>query len=230
VRALAAAACLAALTVSLSACESKSSPKPTGSLPPAADLMSKSETAMTSVQTVHFVLTIQGSLPGVPINKAEGDLTRAGDAKGTATVSILGSTVETEFVIAGGQYYIKGPTGGFQQVGDAAAVGFDPSSILDPTRGMVHLMQTATGVTTVGQESVAGHNAYKLTATADPTAVAALVPGASGTIPGTLWIDASTYQVLKGTFQIPVQGGKAVPVTIELSNFDAPVTISAPTP
>jgi lipoprotein LprG len=233
VRAFAAAACLAALTVSMSACENKSSPNnaPGGPLPAAADLMSKSETAMTNVQTVHFVLTINGALPNIPINKADGDLTKAGDAKGTATVSLLGSSIETEFVIAGGQYYIKGPTGGFQQMGNAAAVGFDPSSILDPTRGMVHLMQTATGATTEAQETVAGRSAYKVAATADPTAVAALIPGATGTIPGELWIDASTYQVLKGTFQLPgANGGKTVPVTIELSNFDAPVTISAPTP
>lgn len=229
-RALGAAACVAALALSVSACSNKSSPQPQASLPAAADLMSKSETAMTNVQTVHFVLTIDGSLPNIPISKAEGDLTKAGDAQGTATVSVLGSKVETEFVISGGQYYIKGPTGGFQKVGDAAAVGFDPSSILDPSRGMVHLMQTATGVTTQSKESVGGRDAYKLAATADPTAVAALVPGASGNIPGTLWIDASTYQVLQGTFQLPGSGGKAVPVTITLSNFDAPVTISAPTP
>jgi lipoprotein LprG len=230
VRALAAAACLAALAFSMSACSNKSSPTQQGPLPAGADLMSKSETAMSSVQTVHFVLIIDGSLPNIPISKADGDLTKGGDAKGTATVSVLGSKIETEFVIAGGQYYIKGPTGGFQQVGDAAAVGFDPSSILDPTRGMVHLMQTATGVTTQSKESVNGRDAYKLSATADPTAVAALIPGASGNIPGELWIDASTYQVLQGTFQLPGSNGKTVPVTIQLSNFDAPVTISAPTP
>src|SRR5262245_55971154 len=109
VRALAAAACFAVLTVSLSACEGTSSSNRSGSLPAGAELMSKSETAMSSLQTVHFGLTINGSLPNIPINKAEGDLTKAGDAKGTATVSILGSTIETDFVIFGGQYYIKGP-------------------------------------------------------------------------------------------------------------------------
>lgn len=233
-RALGAAACLAVLALSMTACENKSTPKtstPTGPLPAAADLMSKSETAMTNVQTVHFLLTIDGAIANIPINQAEGDLTRAGDAKGTANVSVFGTTVETQFVIAGGQYYIQGPTGGFTQVGNAAAVGFDPSSILDPSRGMVHLMQTATGTSTEAEESVNGHDAYRVAATADPTAVSSLIPGTTGVIPGKLWIDATTYQVLKGEFVLPSStAGKTATVTITLSNFDAPVTVNAPTP
>lgn len=230
-RTLGAVACLAALALTLGACTS--SKKPTngdtgGALPAAADLMSKSETAMSAVTTVHFVLTFDGQLPGIPINSAQGDLTKAGDAKGTATVSLLGSNIETEFVIVNGSYYIKGPTGGFSSVGSAAAVGFDPSSILDPNRGIVKLMQTATGTSTQARESINGRDAYRVAATADPTTVASIIPGASGVIPGLIWIDATTYQVLQGQFTLPGSNGKTVKVTITLSNFDAPVTVNAP--
>jgi len=233
-RALVMIACVAALAASLSACTGKKassgSTTTTGSLPAAAGLMSQSETAMSNVQTVHFNIGVQGTLAGLPINGADGDLTKAGDAKGTATVKLLGQNIEAKFVIVNKIYYFQGPTGGFQQLSPSeGAALFDPSSILDPSRGVVHLMQTATNPKTLANESVNGHPAYKVSLTPDPAAVTALVPGAGANTTGVIWIDASSHNVVKGEFTVPGTGANATAtVTITLSNFDAPVTVSAP--
>jgi lipoprotein LprG len=225
-------ACVAAVSLAIGGCTSKKASSTTngGALPAAADLMSQAETAMTNVQTVHFTLDVKGQLAGLPVSKAEGDLTKAGDAKGTATVAQFGLNIEAKFVIVNKQYYFQGPTGGFQQLSqsDGAAL-FDPSSILDPDRGVVKLMQTARDPKTEAQESVNGSNAYRVSLTPDAAAVASLVPGATAGTTGKIWIDAASHKVVRGEFQVPgAQANQIATVTINLSNFDAPVTVSAP--
>src|SRR5262249_36965612 len=103
-RKLAVVACIAAVAVTLSACNGKKedSPQPpSGPLPAAADLMSQASTAMSGVTTTHFALKVDGTLPNLPISQASGDLTKEGNAKGTATAQLLGNTVETKFIILG---------------------------------------------------------------------------------------------------------------------------------
>lgn len=231
-RTLAVIAVVAAVAVALSGCTSKKASTNTaaGPLPPAADLMTQSETAMTNVQTVHFTIDVKGQLAGLPISKAQGDLTKTGDATGTATVAMFGTNIEAKFVIVNKQYYFQGPTGGFQQLSqsDGAAL-FDPSSILDPTRGVVLLMQTAKDPKTEASESINGHDAYRVSLTPDPAAIASLVPGASAGTTGKIWVDAASHKVVKGEFIVPgAQANQPATVTINLSNFDAPVTVSAP--
>jgi lipoprotein LprG len=228
-RTIALVAGVAMLGATLTGCTHRKTPS-TANLPDAATLMSQSETAMSNVQTVHFTINVQGQLAGLPITKAEGDLTRAGDAKGTASVTELGVNIEAEFVIVNKVYYFKGPTGGFQQLstGEGAAL-FDPSSILDPNRGVVALMRTAKSPKTEARESVGGVDAYRVAVTPDPTTVAALVPGAGAHATGKIWIAVDTHKVVQGQFTVPgANANQPAVVTIALSNFDAPVTISAP--
>jgi lipoprotein LprG len=228
-RALAIAVGTGTLAVALSACTTASKAS-TANLPPAADLITASQTAMSGVQTVHFSIGVKGTLPGVPISAAQGDLTKTGDAKGTATVSVLGTNVETEFIIVDKTIYLKGATGGYTpEPLSAAAAFFDPSGILDPDRGIVKLLGTAQNPTTKALESVNGSDAYKIGITPDPAAVAAIVPGAGAGTTGDIWIDKTTHRVVKGVFTVPGTGGaQGATVTVEFSNFDAPVTVSAP--
>jgi lipoprotein LprG len=232
-RKLAIVACIAAVAVTLSACNGKkkdATPAATGPLPAAADLMTQGSTAMSSVNTVHFTLKVDGTLPNLPISAASGDLTKEGNAQGTATAQLFGNNVETKFIIIGQDAYIS-LVGGYQKQPLSALTSiFDPSAILDPNRGIAKLLATAKDPKVVGQETVDGKSTYKVTFTPDPTVVGALVPGAPADTASTVWIDASTHQVVRGQFTVPAaeNGGKDATVTIDFSNYNAPVTISAP--
>jgi lipoprotein LprG len=198
------------------------------SLPAAADLISQASTAMGNVQTVHFTIKVDGNLSGLPVKSADGVLTKAGEAKGSATISELGATIQAEFVIVDNSFYLKALTGGYQKLPLASAASiYDPSAILDPNRGIPKLLATAQNAKTVGVDTVEGKPAYKVTITPDQTAVQSLIPGASAGTTGTIWIDESTKKVVKGVFGVP-SGGKTVNVTVTLDNYDAPVSISAP--
>lgn len=225
--------CAVAFATLLGACTSSKKNTATtdlNSLPAASDLMSQAETAMGDVQTVHFTIAVDGSLPGLPLHSAQGDLTRDGNAKGTANITELGATIQADFVIVGDSFYLKAGTGGYQQLPlSTASSVYDPSAILDPNRGIVKLLASSTNQKTEAREPVNGHDAYRVALTPDPTAVNTLIPGAGAGTTGKIWIDASTHQVLQGVFLVPTTGGGATTtVTITFSNFNAPVSISAP--
>jgi lipoprotein LprG len=200
----------------------------TGPLPAASTLISQAQTAMSSVQSVHFTLKVDGTIGALPVKTADGVLTHAGDAKGTATAVELGATLEVSFVIVGDSFYFKGPTGGYSKLPLATATSFyDPSAILDPNRGIPKLLATAQNPKTVGSATIDGKTAYEVALSPDPTAVQSLLPNVGSGVTASIWIDKDSGHVVKGVFNVP-NNGKAAVVTITLDNYDAPVTISAP--
>ena len=54
-------------------------------------VLTASAAAMRDVKTTHFAIDVQGTVAGIALHRAEGTLTRAGEAKGTATVEQAGS-------------------------------------------------------------------------------------------------------------------------------------------
>src|SRR6476469_114662 len=163
---------LAALTIfgiALTGCTKKGAETDTSQLPPGAQLMSEGDKAMSDVKTAHFVIAAK-DVNGLPITKAEGDLAREGNAKGTATIDQSGLKMEAAFVIVGQSLYLKLATGGYQQLPLAvAATVYDPSAILDPERGAAKLLRTAKNPKTEAKEQVDGKDTYKVSFEPDPS-------------------------------------------------------------
>lgn len=178
--------------------------------------MKKSATAMAAVKTVEFALANSG-VPTVPVKNAEGTLTRAGDAKGKVQVQLLGLQ-ELEFVLVGDGVYLKGVTGGFTKTYTRAQLAaiYDPSKIIT---GVPQLLSSATNAQVKGEED--GH--YTVTVTLDAATLKTIVPGVTAAVNGTLWIDTATSRLLRA--DLPLTGGT---VTVTLSDYDAPVTITPP--
>jgi lipoprotein LprG len=227
---MAVVAVTAALALTTAACSGKKAETSTSALPSGPTLMQQSEAAMATVQTVHFAIAIDGTLPGLPLSKAQGDLKASGDAKGSANISEFGVNVEVEFIIANNTFYLKGVTGGYSPMPLSTASSIiDPSAILDPNRGVVQLMKTAKNPTTEAIESVNGHDAYRVAVTPDPVAIKSLVPGSGAGTTGKIWVDTTTHRLSKGVFTVPGSGSnKGATVTITLTNYNAPVTVNAP--
>lgn len=197
---------------------------PAVTLPAGDTLVRDSAQAMREIKTTRFLIDANGEIAGLSLRRAEGTLTKEGEAKGTAQIEQSGSPVELEFVIVGDKIHLKGPTGGFQALPlTLAASVYDPSAILDPERGIAKVLESATGATTKASEAVEGKDAWRVAATTTGPDLKGLIPGVAGSIPAELWIADADKRLLKSTFTLP--GGT---VTVTFKEFDAPVTISAP--
>jgi lipoprotein LprG len=211
----------------LAACTSSS---PAEQLPAASDLLAKSAAAMRTVKTAAIDIQVDQALTSIPVRRATGTLTAAGAAKGTATLAQGSALAEFEFVIVGGDLYLKGPTGAYRKVSLVFAASiYDPSAILNPEKGVARLLSTTADAKTEAKESVNGVDTYRVRANLDQQAVAALVPGITGKVSGLLWLDASTSRLVKAQLDVPTGNGSATaPATVTFSDYDAPVTITPP--
>jgi lipoprotein LprG len=226
-----AVASLALMTGLLGACHKSASTTATvttGPLPAATDLLNQAGTAMGNVQTVHFTIKIDGTLPNLPLQSADGVLTHAGEAKGTAKIVELGQSIEAQFIVVGDSFYLKILGADYQKLPLSSATSiYDPSAILDPNRGIPKVITGAKNAKTVGSTTIDGKTAYEVSMTPDPTAVSNLIPGMTGQVTGSIWIDKDSGHVVKAVFSLP-SNGKTVTATLTFDNYDAPVTISAP--
>jgi lipoprotein LprG len=220
------------LLAGTTACTKKSTPgaTSTGNLPAADALLKGCAAAMRDVQTAKFQITADATVAGLNLKRAEGTLTKQGNAQGTAQITEAGLDVELSFVIVGDKIYIKGPTGGYQTMPLALAASvYDPSAILDPDRGIAKVLSSATDAKTEASDSVDGKPAWRVAMTANGDDLATIVPGMSGKVPAKVWISTTDKRLLKATFTMPASGGaKGGTVTVTFTDYDAPATITAP--
>ncbi|HKN53692.1 MAG TPA: LppX_LprAFG lipoprotein [Amycolatopsis sp.] len=198
------------------------------SLPDAGSLLKDSAASAGNFTSTHFALKVNGSVPGLSVQRLDGDLTKAngGGAKGNGALTLLGQLVDAEFVLVNGSLYIKGPTGGWQKLPAALSSSlYDPSAILDPARGIPKLLAGVQNAKTEGEEDVNGVATYKVTGTVPKDAMSGLLPGIPADANATIWVrkDAG-HAPVKASLGFP--GNATVDVT--LSDVDKPVTVTAP--
>jgi lipoprotein LprG len=195
-------------------------------------LLQRSSTSMGGVTSVQFGLTVAGTLSAVPVRNATGSLTKAGDAKGSAQITEFGQLVQVEFVLVGDTFYLKGPTGKYQKLSASLAESlFDPTAILDPSRGVAHVLANVQNPQPQGGDTINGQAVTKITGKVRSKVAALLVPGISTDVDATLWLanDAKALPA-KAEFVVPTTAGSSgATVDVTLSNYNQPVTVTAPT-
>ncbi|HWM01250.1 MAG TPA: LppX_LprAFG lipoprotein, partial [Actinophytocola sp.] len=152
------------------------------SLPDAAGLLSDAAESTAKITSAHFTLTVNGTVPGLDVESAEGDLTRegggAGAAQGSVKMMLLGNLFEGDFVIVDDKAFVKGPTGDYQELPAALIVNlYDPAAILDPERGIANVLANVREPATEATEDVDGVACYRVKGKASKDVVANLVPG-----------------------------------------------------
>jgi len=221
-------ALLALFAVGLAGCDKDEAPPPSD-LPNGATLVGESATAMQNVKFAHIRIEVEGEVSTLPIKRAEGDLINTGDAKGSVQLKQGTALIEFEFVVLGDKVWLKGATGGWNEVPAAqAAAIYDPSAILDAQRGIPKLIATAGQPTTEAKETVDGKDTYRVSVKLDSALVGSLVPGVPDGVTGKLWLDAQTKHLLKGILTVPGRTGTPGTITVNVSAIDVPVTVSAP--
>lgn len=223
---------LAVLATALSACTSDAGDGEGSSLPDAAGLLTDAAKSTADIESAHFTLTVNGKVPGLDVQSAEGDLTReggkAGAAQGTVKMTLFGSLFEGEFVIVEDKAYIKGPTGGYQALPASLIANlYDPAAILDPNRGIANVLSNVQDPVTEAEEEIDGVATYRVKGKAAKDVVADLVPGVDSDVDITFWLRKDgDHQPVKASVAVPVEGTPTVDVT--LSDVDKPVDITAP--
>lgn len=217
-----------ALGLGLSACSGSGGAPPADRPTDPAAILAVSSTAMAGVDTAHFTLAVDGTIQGVTISRAEGDLTRGGDAKGTASITQFGQLIEAQFVLKDRRLFIKGPTGGFVEV-PASATGslYDPSAILDPERGVAAVLAKASSPTLQSSDD----SVSVVQATVPQAVAAGLVPGLQSDVKATFTVAASGNTLSTARFDVTdpsLTGGQPASVTVELSDLGAPVDVAVP--
>jgi len=221
-----------ALTLIIAGCTSAPSVPPTTTAATSAaraltqaELLTASANAMKAVTSAHFTLTVAGKLPDLQVQGAEGDLTSAGNAKGTARIIQFGQLVQVEFVIVGKDLYFEGPTGGFTKI-PAAMAGeiYDPTAILSPEKGVAKVLGSVTKPAT----PVVAGSSYTVTGTVPKAAAAPLVPGIASDVAGTFTIDKISFRSTEVLLRLTGSDGKPATVDLALRDFNKAVTVSAP--
>ncbi|HEY4452707.1 MAG TPA: LppX_LprAFG lipoprotein [Pseudonocardiaceae bacterium] len=224
---------LCAALVAVASCTSGASDTAaTSTAQGAQQLLQKSGASMKTVTSVQFTLTVAGDLTAIPVHNATGTLTKAGNAKGNAQITELGQLVQVDFVLIGDTFYLKGPTGGYQKLSASLAESiFDPTAILDPNRGIAHVLASVQNPQPQGGETVDGVATTKITGKVAKQIAGALVPGIGADVNATLWLanDAKALPV-KAELVVPTTAGNSgAKVDVDLSHYNEPVTITAPT-
>ena len=197
-------------------------------LPDAGQVLREAAEASKTISSAHFTLKVNGTVPAIPVQEAEGDLTKEGSAKGTVKLTLMGNLFDGEFVLVDEGLFIKGPTGGWQQLPAALTSSlYDPSAILDPERGIAKVLSSLKDPRTEAREEVGGESTIKVTGTATQQDVSSLVPGVSGDVPVTVWISEATKRPVQASVAMPGDGGSAT-VDLTLSDVDVPVTVNPP--
>ncbi|QRY49660.1 LppX_LprAFG lipoprotein [Mycolicibacterium septicum] len=209
---------------------SSSSEKSNAPLPDATQLLQESAASTKAQQSVHLLLTVQGTIKGLPVEKLDGDLTNTPEvaAEGTADLLFAGQKLaDAKFVVAGGDLYAAlTPGDPLSNYGPATNI-YDISAILNPDNGLANVLANFSDPKADGRESVGGTEAVRVTGTVSADAVNKIAPQlkAEGPVPGTAWITEDGNHTLLQAKLEPTPGNS---VTMTLSDWGKQVTVTKP--
>ncbi|BBY35827.1 lipoarabinomannan carrier protein LprG [Mycolicibacter minnesotensis] len=220
--ALATATTAAAL---LAGCSSKDTGGP---LPEAAPLVKESATTTANLKSAHLALSVTGQIKNLPVKTLEGDLTNQPTtaAKGSATITMLGSDVDAKFIVIDGDLYAAITGDDYDNFGSAANI-YDVAAILSPDKGLANLLANLTDAKAEGRDTINGQKAVRVTGNVPADAVNALAPQlkATASTPATVWISEDGDHQLA---QAQLSPSSTNSIQMTLSNWNAPVTVEKP--
>ena len=214
------------LAVAVVACSGRES------LPPGPTLVRQASGEMANIRSVSFDLEVSGDLGLLLIRRAEGSMTREGDAVGTVLLEQGQALIEYEVVISQGTYYLKGPTGDWATLPEGLASGIsDPTILLDPQQGLASILAGVRGAATEDSDDQGGVAAYRVRGSIPADALRQLlpVPPDRDFVDGTMWIGKDRPVLLRADIQPPLGSeADASKLSIRLSDFNEPVVVTPP--
>jgi hypothetical protein len=202
----------------------------TQALRDAATAMAKLTTVSANLKFTKGAITFQGfTLVG-----AKTAVRLPADSDTTYTVKQGDISIGLEVIIAGGHVYLHAPFSTYQEMTgtDAAAIP-DLAKLFDPTSGLPAVIPAGRNAKYVSAEKVDGVDSQRISVTYSADQVKGMLSQLSSTVDvnAEVWVGASDHlirkAILNGAFG---DGGKDAAVEVDMSGFNATVSISPPTP
>lgn len=223
-RVLAVLTALVTAAVLASGCSSKS----TEPLPDAAQLIAQSVTATKALNSAHLEIAVTGKIDGLAIKTLSGDLTNEPSValKGSSKISMGGADADVQIVVLDGTLYAALTPDAWLDMGPAAEV-YDASVILNPDAGLANMLAKFSDPKAEAFETIGGVATVRITGKVAADAVNKLIPPikADGPLPATAWIEKDAPHQL---VQAKVDKSEGNSVTLTLSEWDKPVTVTKP--
>ena len=196
------------------------SPDTRGPFPAGNDLVGAAASTFAAVRSVHFVMGVNGVLPGFPLRQMEGDATLddGGYAKGTADVQVGADHEKAGFVL-------RGDTVDGAKVPGEYTVG----ALLGPDAGLHRALLGVTDAETEGRESVEGIDSLRVAGRIPAAVAASVLPAIHDDVIVKVWVSvAEPRQFVRFWVQVPPAGPHLSPVMFELAltQPDVPVPVS----
>ncbi len=193
--------------------------------------------AMAQLKSVNATLKFTKgaiSFQGFTLVSARTSVRLPSDSDTVYTVKEQDISISLEVVISGGHVYLHVPFSTFREVTGADAEALpDLARLFDRSTGLPAMLPLGVKPTYVSTDEVDGHSAYQIRTTYTAGQVHGLLPQLTSSAPvnARIWVDASDHLIRKAVLEGPFgDGGKDAALEVDLSGFNAPVTISSPTP
>jgi hypothetical protein len=223
---------LLSLVLLLAGCSSG----PTPTADPAAELRQSAQ-AMSKVQTVLADVKFGSGLvyQGFTLDSASSKIKLPSGSDTTIKVRQQDFLVDLEVITLDGHVYFKAPFSRFMEIEpDEAAALPDLAALLDAQKGLPAVMAAGQSPRSTGTEKVGGVDCDRITTTYSSDQVGAVLGGGlkpSGDIAATLWVAQSDHLLRRIKLSGPlVAASQSTSADVTLHDFNAPLTITAPTP
>jgi LppX_LprAFG lipoprotein len=228
---------LPALMVSLLVAGCASSTQPPAAVVDPVQVLREGGAAMGALKTVSATLKFtQGkvSFQGFTLTGAKTSVRLPGDSDTVYNVRDQDLAFNVEVVIVGGRTWVQLPLSTLQEItGPQAAAIPDLAKFFDPTSGLPAVLPAGHNPKYTGQETIDGVATQVISATYTSDQVHAMLTQltSSADIQAQIWLGASDHLVrkaiLSGAFG---DGGQASSVEVDISGFNAAVSITSPSP
>jgi hypothetical protein len=174
------------------------------------------------------------SFQGYELVGAKAAVRLPADSDTTYTVRYQDLLIGLEVVISGGHVYLRPPLSGFTEVtGTSAADIPDVAKLFDLKTGLPAVIPAGQNAKYLGAEKIGDVDCHKIAVTYSAAQITSLLPQlkSSGDVAATIWVGGSDHLIRKATLDGNFgDGGAASSVEVDLSGFNAAVTIASPTP
>jgi len=176
-------------------------------------------TTFASVRSVHFVMGVNGVLPGFPLRQIEGDATLddGGFAKGIADVQQGSDHEKSAFVLRG------------DAVDGAKVPGeYTVGALLGPDAGLHRALLGVTDARTEGRETVEGIDSLRVGGRIPAAVAGGVLPAIHDDVIVKVWVSvAEPRRFVRLWVQVPPAGAHLSPVMFELAltRQDVPVAV-----
>jgi len=191
--------------------------------------------AMAKLKSVHANLKFTKgtvSFRGFALVAAKTGVRLPADSDTTYTVRQQDVQIALEVIIAGGHVYLHLPFSGYNELtgADAAEIP-DLAKLFDAKTGLPAVIPAGRSPKYLAVEQIDSVDSHKVEATYTTSQIHSMLPqlNSSGDVDAVIWVGGSDHLIRKAVLSGPFgDNGVASSVEVDLSGFDAAVTIATP--